>query len=534
MFERGCNSLNKVLVVASFETAQNKTVRIPVSWVSGTQLSDSLEVSNPLMVTVRSTRDISVMLGPLAAYVFVPVPVTVVPPSVTSVSPAHGSVAEWSADPGDIVNVTIRFDRAMQPSVLSAALFNGQPAAFRCLRSACDEIILEVDASSISNQVHSVSIGEMATSQDGLALFAGFRSTFVVDRSSGVLTRPWLHSMPGLICANFTRICHNATGASWLRMKNVGSDWSAWRAAEPVSAWQSAPGIPVLVQYHSEGSASFIVGDCGEVEGSCFASWHESMFLRGDFNRWGESSEGTMVKIEHFTWAANVTLDRFLKGKFAPFRDWRMSYGTHPARELLYNMPSFDSRYYTFHVDPHMSGSEASRQWMEERGHWSPHQSIASGAEFATEIWFSHLCSTAAPECEPPQEEPQWEGHGFRAGEDQEWCRTIGTYRCVEYKANDFSDAMSSCGAFSCCRKQVSTVPSGPPTTCCILFNDLLLNYTVTPDLSKCSKFGATTLTTTIALKLCPPQNLTLEDARRASQTPLSRFGPDLAVQELR
>ena len=361
MFERGCDSLKKVMVVASFETVDNKTVRIPVSWVSGTQLSDSLEVRNPLMLTVSPTRDVSIKLQPLAAYVLVPLPVATVPPSVVSVTPAHGSVAEWSAEAGDVVNVTIRFDRAMQPSVLSAALFDGQPAAFRCATPACQEITLELDAASVSNQVHHVSIIETATSQDGVPLFASFRSSFVVDRGLGVLSRPWLHSMPGLICANWTRICHNATGVSWLRIKNVGpgGTWSAWKAAEPVTAWQSAPGMPVLVQYHAEGSASFIVGDCTDMEGPCFSSWHESMFLRGQFNRWGEAGEGTMVKLDHFTWAANITLDRFLKGKFAPFRDWTVSYGLHPARELLYNMPSFDPRFYTFHVDPHMSGSEA-------------------------------------------------------------------------------------------------------------------------------------------------------------------------------
>ena len=537
VFERGCDSFSKVLVVASFETVENKTVRIPVSWVSGTQLMDSLEVRNPLRKTVSPTRDVSIALPPLAAYVMVPVPVASVPPSVVSVNPAHGSVAAWSADPGETVNITIQFDRAMQPSVLSAALFDGQPAAFRCATSQCDAIVLELDAASVSNRVHSLSILDTATSQDGIPMFASFRSTFVVDRSFGVLSRPWLHSVPGLICGNWTRICHNATGAEWVRIKNVGGDWSAWKSAEPRTAWQSSPGVPVLVQYHAEHSASFIVADCLSwdlekgSEVPCLASWHESMHLRGDFNRWGRSDAGSMVKLDHFTWATNITLDRFMTGKFAPFRDWTVSYGLQASRDLLYNMPSFDARYYTFQVDPQRLGSEAMRQWMEERGHWSAHEGIVSGAGNAN-VWFSHLCSTAAPECEPA-ENPEWEPHGFRAGEDQEWCATVGVHRCVEYKANDYSDAMRSCGTFSCCKRKVSTVPSGAPTTCCVLFNDLLLNYTVTPDLSKCSKFGATTVTTTsIALKTCPPRNLTMEDARSASQAPPSPFGLDPSMQE--
>ena len=102
----------------------------------------------------------------------------------------------------------------------------------------------------------------------------------------------------------------------------------------------------------------------------------------------------------------------------------------------------------------------------------------------------------------------------------------------MEYKANDFSPEMSGCGLFSCCKRKVSTVPSGPPATCCVLFNDLLLNYTVSPDLSKCSKFGSTTLTTSMALKTCPPRNLTLEESRTASQAPPSPFPTDPRIQE--
>ena len=211
---------------------------------------------------------------------------------------------------------------------------------------------------------------------------------------------------------------------------------------------------------------------------------------------------------------------------FAPFRDWSISYGIHPARELLYNMPSFDERYYTFNVEPTMSGTEASRKWMMERKRWTEQENLASGAEFAIELWLSHLCSPKAPECEPPREAVDWEGHGFLPGEDQEWCRTVGVYKCMEYKENDNSPAMSNCGQFSCCRRKVSSVPSGASETCCVLFNDLLLNYTVTSDLSQCSGL-ATTMTTTLPLKTCPPKPVTLEEARTLGRAQISPYEPD-------
>ena len=49
----------------------------------------------------------------------------------------------------------------------------------------------------------------------------------------------------------------------------------------------------------------------------------------------------------------------------------------------------------------------------------------------------------------------------------------------------------------------------------CVLFNDLYLNYTVTPDLSRCASehvhVEGTTTTTTAALRTCSPRPMTLE-----------------------
>ncbi|OLQ09717.1 hypothetical protein AK812_SmicGene6674 [Symbiodinium microadriaticum] len=143
-----------------------------------------------------------------------------------------------------------------------------------------------------------------------------------------------------------------------------------------------------------------------------------------------------MKKIAHFTWAANVSLTQYTKSKFAPYA------GIHPARELLYNLPSFDPRHENFAPDPYL-------QWMLQRDLWTQHEAMASGAEFATEVWLNHLCST----------KPMPSGSAT-AGERERWCRTVGVSGCMEYKENDLSvEMVSSCGG-------------------CILFNDLLLNYT--------------------------------------------------------
>eukprot|EP00931_Biecheleriopsis_adriatica_P028267 TRINITY_DN1687_c0_g3_i1.p1 TRINITY_DN1687_c0_g3~~TRINITY_DN1687_c0_g3_i1.p1 ORF type:complete len:3167 (-),score=584.59 TRINITY_DN1687_c0_g3_i1:97-8973(-) len=527
VFERGCNSSTRVVVVASFDTVNEKRIRVrtPSQWNIGTQVGDALAVEDPLMAIVSANKDVALTLQPLAAVVLVPLPVVTVPPSVLSVSPAHGSVAEWSTNADDKVNVTIRFDRAMKPSVTDTLLFDFRPSNFRCVDDiVCTEVVLTIDAVSVGNGFHTIDVKETAEAVDGLRLRVAFRSSFIVDRDYGVIAKPVANTnVSGLICENFTRLCHKASGARWLRIQNGGGNWSDWRSMEMTSDWTSSPGMPVLVQYHAEGSASYIVGDCQAAPGAapCYASWHDTMFLRGDWNKWGVEEKGAMVQIGHFTWAANVTLKEFVKAKFAPYEGWSKSYGLHPKRELLYTLENFDDRHHTFNLDPHMSGSEASRKWMVERQLWTEHESIASGAEFATEIWLSHLCTAASPECEPV-EDTDWVGHGFKPGEDMEWCRTVGVHRCVEYAENDLSDEMKAgCGSFSCCKRKVSTMPTGPKQTCCIVFNDLFLNYTVTPDLSRCTAdWQGTTVTTTVPLKLCDRKNLTLDEVKLAGHTP--------------
>ena len=42
---------------------------------------------------------------------------------------------------------------------------------------------------------------------------------------------------------------------------------------------------------------------------------------------------------------------------------------------------------------------------MVERGFWSPEESLASGAEFASELWIGHECTAAEPKCPVPKQE---------------------------------------------------------------------------------------------------------------------------------
>mmetsp|Transcript_31690 Transcript_31690/g.57736 ORF Transcript_31690/g.57736 Transcript_31690/m.57736 type:complete len:1635 (-) Transcript_31690:46-4950(-) len=484
VFVRGCTSSRKVLVFANFHSEDQKSAETGVPWTAGTVLADSLVTSNPLQLTVSESGTVSVTLEPLQALVLVETPVLAVPPAVVAVDPGHGMTAEWPADDSE-VTVSLTFDRDMDASVTAAIKFDDESATFECQGSTCTLIL---SASAVGNGHHYISIAEGALAADGTQLPAEFRSSFLVDREAGVIAEGSTHEMAGLICDGGLKICHKANGASWYRVKNVGGNWSEWRQYEAVSDWSAQPGAPVLVQYWSEKSASFIVADCADGEERCHSSWHSEMFLRGAWNYWGSGAEkGRMQLVDHFTWATTLTLSSFQKGKFTATDDWSKSYGVHEDRPLLYNFELFDERSSTSPPSGYMSGSEAGRKWMVQRGLWTDHESIASGAEFAKEIWFSHLCTAAAPECVPPSTTSQWACHNWEQGQDQDWCRSVGSQDCIEYSENDGSDEMSSCGVCSCCKKPVDVVETGEEQTCCVLLNDLLLNYTITSDLSRCS-----------------------------------------------
>lgn len=455
VFIRGCSASKKVLFLASFHTAERRNASIDsVPWSSGTVLTDCLATADAVQISVDSSGSVSVELAPLQAVVLVPT-VEAVPPAVVEVWPKHGSFV-----PGDASQLTLRikFDRPMGPSISSQVLFDHQTSNFQCAGSECTK---QVDVSGLRDGYHSIEVAEGAMAQDGSLLNTKFHSDFLLDRGQGVIANP-IHKLPGLICNGGTQICHKATGASWFRAQNVGENWSEWRPLnETITTWNALFNVPVLVQYFSQLSASFIVGDCLTERGQrCDASWHKDMFLRGEFNDWGNAGEGRMTLISSFTWAINVTLSSFVRTRFTPVTDWSKSYGSHPVRELLYNVPDFDPRHQDFNVVPTLSGSEPCRQWMTDRDLWSERESIASGAEFATDLWLSHLCTAASPAC-IPDENAQWQCHSYTDEQDGAWCASVGTENCWDYGINDQSEEMSSCGPCYCCRRKVKTAASG-------------------------------------------------------------------------
>jgi len=428
-------------------------------------------------------------LPPLGVLVLAPHGVKAIPPAVVEVSPRHAATLSLAAD--SRVNISLRFDRPMLSSVATLARLDGQGAGFRCANAACDEIVATMDAEEIAEGFHSIEVDEGAEAQDGQSSFSAFKSTFLVARRPTAISDPSLHAQPGLICEGMTKLCHNAAGADAFRVQNVGGAWSEWQPYRPRSRWSTTPGTAVLVQYHAEGSSSYIVGDCVSMHGQrCHASWHPTMFMRGDWNDWGGSSPGEMHLVEDFTWGVEITTTGFAKAKFAPLEGWSKAYGVHADRGLVYNLPGYDPRHTTFHVEPYMSGSEASRRWMAQRELWSRHESIASGAEFAKDLWVSSSCTAEAPQCpvlDDADWQRDWQCFGFtRPEQNMSWCRAQGVVGCTEYAENDLTPSMAGCGACSCCQRKVTPDLSGPTQTCCVLFDDLLLNYTVTPDLSRC------------------------------------------------
>jgi len=318
------------------------------------------------------------------------------PPVVISVSPVHGSVADWDCCSGQ-VSAKLKFDRDMHSTIVTKVRFDGNSAGFECASPTCSELVLTLERASVIDGIHTIDIDEGAEAQDGSSMFAAFHSMFVVSRQPNIISDHSAHAQEGLICGDFNQLCHNAAGALWFRAKNVGSDWSSWQSFSAFSDWQSEPGVGVLVQYHAQVSASYVVGDCKTLKNAtCYTSWHSKMFLRGDWNDWGMSDSGRMRLKGDFTWAANITVDGFQRAKFAPAAGWSKAYGNHAPRPLWYGLPFYDSRARNFNAEPYMSGTEAVRQWMLQRGNWNEHESVASGAEWSSHLWVSHLQCGAA------------------------------------------------------------------------------------------------------------------------------------------
>eukprot|EP00439_Symbiodinium_sp_Y106_P054631 s1250_g7.t1 len=437
VFLRGCNASSKVLVFANFHTTQNRSASIDaLPWASGTRLTDCIVSHDPAEVIV-SSGSVSVSLGPLQALAFVE-NVAAVPPSITEVMPRHGSTIDTQETN---LTITLRFDRTVDSSMVSNVLLDQTSGGFTCMGDTCTR---EIAMASLADGHHTLEVRAGSATADGMQLHASFESVFLLDRQQGAISKP-IHEQPGLICSFGRELCHNAVGATLYRAQNVGGNWSEWMPYASTTAWQAQLDVPVLVQYFSQLSAGFIVGDCLASTGRrCHVSWHDRMFLRGELNDWGGSDEGHMMLISSYTWASNITLSKFIRARFTPTNDWSKSYGAHPVRELLYNVPTFDERHRTFDIVPTKSGSEPCREWMVNRSLWSEHETIASGAEFAIDLWLSPFCTAAAPQCEPDPE-AKWQCHSYQTGQDASWCASVGSEGCFEYSTNDQSEEMSSC-----------------------------------------------------------------------------------------
>eukprot|EP00933_Yihiella_yeosuensis_P064573 TRINITY_DN67_c2_g1_i1.p1 TRINITY_DN67_c2_g1~~TRINITY_DN67_c2_g1_i1.p1 ORF type:complete len:1571 (-),score=243.24 TRINITY_DN67_c2_g1_i1:172-4884(-) len=488
IFFRGCSADKQVAVVANFNTAP-MMLAVSTPWSNGTNLCNALSGKrDQVKVTIGLEGLMSVLIAPISALVLVECPVSIVPPSVVAVSPGHGQVADWHVFNRSL-NVTLSFDRGMDTAVAAATKFDGEAGKFQCVSADCQQIFATLDRGEVEDGIHAIELHE-AHAKDGSAIFAPFRSTFVVSGIQGVIAKPGVFEHPGLICS-FTALCHHANSARYLRIKNVGGSWSQWQEYTYITPWTVQPGVAVLIQYHAEGSSSYIAGDCLYADGTrCYSSWHKDMFLRGDWNGWGAPNiSQKMSLVDHFTWAFNITFSGFSRAKFVPFADWRKTYGLHPSNKFYYGLPAFDPRSKVFQAAPKPSGTEASRDWLQQQGDWAGNESITSSAPFATHLWLSDTCTPNPPPCEIIPN-PEWRCWGFREGQDQQWCRTVGTNGCDEIASNDGSANMSSCGHCSCCARHINPDISGSGTeqkTCCVLFNDLFLNFSLTDNMQKCA-----------------------------------------------
>ncbi|CAJ1377628.1 unnamed protein product [Effrenium voratum] len=127
VFERGCSAdpQRRILVIASFHQNSSSSVLVSTPWAAGTELRDAVQDTDPVTLVVDLQGRVEYQLAPLQALVLVPRPV-VLPPVVVSVSPKHGSSMAWPADEAFKAGLRVKFDRAMEPTVLQYLRLNGK------------------------------------------------------------------------------------------------------------------------------------------------------------------------------------------------------------------------------------------------------------------------------------------------------------------------------------------------------------------------------------------------------------------------
>jgi hypothetical protein len=377
--------------------------------------------------------------------------------------------------------------------VVEVTVDGQQPKVFT-LSDDGTTLVVSLSTEELEDGIHSLSIPRGLQSVDGLRTVAEFRSIFTIARKQSAFSDPEASMMTGLICQNFTKLCHKAPGANWLRIRVVGCDWSEWYPYEDESRWTTFPGVAVLVQYHAEGSTAYVVSDCRTHDGSsCRSSWHTEMWFRPeDWRSVNVSNEGQMLLVRPFTWAANITFSGLRKGKIAISpSSWGKSYGIQPQRSMYYALPNFDPRKPDFQSNNTLSGHEASRLWMQKRGLWGSHEGIASGAGWAAGIPFNSECTATPNDCAVDPSPEGWQAHPLNGSQDLDWCRSVYSDGCWEFRPHSWYADMSGCGwdtnDSKCCKRKLKPSCCATEVTCCILFDDLLLNYSITPNLEACA-----------------------------------------------
>ena len=299
-------------------------------------------------------------------------------------------------------------------------------AAGHALVTSC--VVVDGGCSALTATVDLAALG----AEDGFHLLEvatepPFRTRFLLARAPSALAAPDQHAWP--LVGDGVR--HVAPGAGWVRMRHADRAWSAWRRYEASSAWRAECGLPVLAQYHAGGSAAYLAADCVTSTGRCHPTYHGSMFWRGELNQWRATP---MQAVGPFTWGANVTLvgTRRAALKLDVRGDWTEAYGVIARRRTELELPEFDPRSAWARVVLD-DGTDATRRVLMQRGEWSAHRSILTATKFAANLEVTSDCLIGA-----------------------------GTPPVAE--GNDYLIQI----------------------TCCLLFDDLRLNVTVSSDLAAC------------------------------------------------
>jgi glycosidase len=156
----------------------------------------------------------------------------------------------------------------------------------------------------------------------------------IAGESSGegndVTINPLANNNPLLISEDFKSLAHTASCATKWRARNINQpNWETWKPINN-TAWDSKPGVAVLVQYFSEGSTSYFQASCRTESGDgCDPAFNDHLY-RFDGDDIGPHKDtqldGTdMELIGAFTWTSEVRFDGrdVVKMFFCPHKDYK-------------------------------------------------------------------------------------------------------------------------------------------------------------------------------------------------------------------